>query len=133
MNNAQFFDSASYERRFLEAHETWCKKMGWGPSFNNLAQFAGRRPSTALNYKIDEIVEFTIDNKTYYGRVVDYSTDGVSADLQTIVVATTDRSNTRLGVPENDADKYKAHIPEELMKLAKSELLKSIKCPLKED
>ncbi len=134
VNNAQFFDARSYPAVFLKAFGTWCGHVGRSETLENLAVFAGSHPSPALAYAVGEIVEYESGGRRRFARVVGYDGEGAPAELTALRVSVAGiRGTTRLGVSPDDPEEYRARIPEELMELARSELLKDVKCPLKEE
>ena len=135
-NNTEYFDAHSYPDSLLGAFRRWCAIRKRDATIENLAEFAGRRPSSALIYAIGEFVEAYFDGKTRYGTVAEYGDSAAySADDLDMIAADFPIYGRRwLKVPcdRSEADKFKCHIPDGFLDYAKSELLKSVRCPLAE-
>ena len=135
-NNASFFDAASYPEILLAKFRLWCDFRNEEPTMERLAKFAGFRPSTALDYAVGEVVTVKWNEKDAYGRVVRYGcSDSYYKDYVNVIYVDVrgeypDGASFRCY--ESERGCFKARIPEELMELAKSELLKSVRCPLAE-
>lgn len=135
-NNASFFDSVSHTDDFLAKFRFWCDFRDEEPTTERLAKFAGHLPSTALDYAVGEIVMVKWNGKDVYGRVVRFGSSDAYYKYRIDEIYVDVLGEYPDGVSfrcyESERGKFKAHIPEGLMEMAKSELLKSIKCPLAE-
>ena len=126
MNNAQYFKSG---KRLLEAFrlltET-CRAEGIPAetTMPALADFAVcGHVSTALCYSIGEIVQYKSGDGIRYGKVRKYDRGyGCPSTARDCIRIETDLS---LAVPADDPEKYRTHIPQELLNLAKREITES--------
>lgn len=137
VNNADFFDARSRPERLLSAFHAWCAVRKREATLEVFAEFAGRRPSSALVYAVGEFVEAYIDGKTRYGTVAEYGDSAAYSedDLDMIRADFPIYGRRTLKVPREreEARKYKCDLPDGLLDYAKAELLKEVKCPLREN
>lgn len=137
MNNAGFFDGRDYPKRLIEAYEKWLDLTKTARSDESFAEFAARPASSAFKYKIGELVQFKQDDKHRFGIVTKYETRGEynTKDYNAIIVRYPNADGyelTRCLKVSDDpvyAGEFNASIPEDIMNLAKTEILKDIKCP----
>lgn len=137
MNNASFFDGRDYPKRLLAAYEKWLELTGTQKCDESFAEFAARPASSAFKYEVGEIVQFKQDGKLRYGKITKYEPRGEynTKDFNAIVVSYPNDGGYEmthcLTVSDDPvyAGEFKASIPKDLLNLAKTEILKDIKCP----
>ena len=135
VNNAAFYNSG-YSEPMLSAFHKWCDVLKREPTLDAFAEFAGRAPSTAFVYFVGEFVEAYIDGKARYGVVAEYRSPSVEFDGAVRVIGVDFPVYGRQWLPvpadREEALKFKCRLPDGLLDYAKAELLKGVKCPLKE-
>lgn len=137
MNNAGFFDGRDYPKRLIAAYEKWLGLTGMTKCDESFAEFVARPASSAFKYAIGELVQFNLDDKLRYGKIIKYEARGEynTKDFDTIVVSYPNDGGYEmtccLKISDDPvyAGKFKASIPKDLLNLAKAEILKDIKCP----
>lgn len=134
MNNAAFFGKPEEIVDAWERYDEWKGGETSGDKARGLAEFcASIEISSALKYRIGEIVQVDFNGRKRYAKVTGYYVYSTGRKgLTEILVsfgAGADTPDCRYRVDPKNWDRYKAEIPPELLELARNEVLKAGACP----